>query len=128
LTLPLTIFLILGTLQLFMMLQARIIAQYAVYKAVRAGSVNSGECEPMQQAAIAVLLPTVTDTHSLEAYAAAYGARRFNLYSPPRDGGHDGQIVELVRERPFAVPAKEDFDFDQPRPSAQLDRLEVRMI
>src|SRR5882762_470367 len=89
LTLPLAVFLMLGTLQLFLLLQARIIAQHAVYKAVRAGSLNSGDCVPMQQAAVAVLLPSITATPTLEAFAAAYGARRNNRYDAARDGGHD---------------------------------------
>ena len=41
LTLPLLVFMVLGTLQLFMMLHARIMTQYAAYKAVRAGSLVS---------------------------------------------------------------------------------------
>ena len=46
LTLPLVVFLILGTLQLFMMLQGRIMAEYAVFKAVRAGSVTTATARP----------------------------------------------------------------------------------
>ncbi len=39
LTLPLTVFLILGTLQLFLLLQARTLTEYAAFLAVRKGSV-----------------------------------------------------------------------------------------
>ena len=38
LTLPLTLFLMLGTLQLFLMLQARVLTEYAVFRAVRVGT------------------------------------------------------------------------------------------
>ncbi|HLM44600.1 MAG TPA: TadE family protein, partial [Myxococcaceae bacterium] len=52
LTLPLTVFLMLGTLQLFLMLQGRIMAEYAAFRAVRAGSVRHGDCQAMTHAAI----------------------------------------------------------------------------
>src|SRR5688500_7914706 len=58
LTLPLFMFMILGVLQLFLMLQGRVMAEYAVYRAVRAGSVNHGDCEAMKHAAILSLTPT----------------------------------------------------------------------
>ena len=41
LTMPLLIFLVLGTTQLFRLLQARILAQVAAYRAVRAGSLQT---------------------------------------------------------------------------------------
>jgi hypothetical protein len=59
LTLPLTIFLILGSLQLFMMLQGRIMSEYAAFEAVRAGSRYHGDCKPMTHAVLAALLPSV---------------------------------------------------------------------
>ena len=58
--LPLFVFLILGTLQLFLMHQARLITKYAAYKAVRAGSMNNGRKVPMERAALAVLLPIIS--------------------------------------------------------------------
>src|SRR5690348_1196855 len=58
LTLPLMVFLFLGILQLFLMLQARIMAEYAAFRATRAGSVRHGSCEAMTDAAILALLPT----------------------------------------------------------------------
>ena len=58
LTLPLVVFLFLGMLQLFLLLQGRILAQYALARAARAGSLNHGSCRAMEQAAIAALLPS----------------------------------------------------------------------
>jgi hypothetical protein len=110
------------------MLQARIMAQVAVYKAVRAGSVMYGSCEAMKHTAIAVLMPTITRTDSPTSLAAAFGYRRNNRYS---DGSptHSGQIVEIFRQAPLAsqilAPMAEDNRFDQP---PQLERLEIRMI
>lgn len=126
LTMPLVVFLILGTLQLFMILQARILAQYAVYKAVRSGSLMHGDCTAMTHTAIAALLPSITRVDSPAALGQAFLDRRGNRYN---DDGHTGQIVELFREAPIAAtilaPAAEDNRFDQPN---QLERLDVRMI
>ena len=58
LTLPLMIFMVLGTIQLFMVLQARILAQYAAYSAARVGALSKGDCTAMSQAASLMLLPT----------------------------------------------------------------------
>ena len=57
LTLPLTLFLLLGTLQLFLLLQARVLTEYALFRAVRVGSTNSAHCRPMMDAAVLALLP-----------------------------------------------------------------------
>lgn len=58
--LPLFVFLILGTLQLFLMHQARLVTKYAAYKAVRAGALHNARKEPMERAALAVLLPLLS--------------------------------------------------------------------
>ncbi|MCY1081013.1 TadE/TadG family type IV pilus assembly protein [Archangium lansingense] len=58
--LPLFVFLILGTLQLGLMHQARLITKYAAYKAVRAGSLNNAQTSVMERAAISVLLPIIS--------------------------------------------------------------------
>lgn len=147
LTLPLVIFLVLGTLQLFMMLQGRIMAEYAAFQAVRAGSRNHGDCVPMVHAALAGLLPSVTPylggsgggsaaNKLASAWAARIGSSPQNpdpkyVKGQGRDGKHDGPIFWLVRESPraSAVPAPEDLDFDLPRgDGSQAMRLEVRLI
>ncbi len=128
LTMPLVVFLILGTLQLFMLLQARILAQHAVFKATRAGALMHGNCDAMLHTAITALLPSITRVDSPLTLANAFFTRRNNRY---RDGApqHNGQIVEIFREAPLAsailaTPA-EDNRFDQP---PTLERLDVRMI
>src|SRR5256885_5594472 len=83
LTLPLMLFCVLGTTQLFMMLQARVMAEYAVYRATRAGSLNHGDCEHMKQAALLSVLPTITRTDDADSLAEAFKLRRDNRY-------HDG--------------------------------------
>src|SRR3954466_13898454 len=59
LTLPLVLFMILGALQLFMVMQARILAQYAASRAVRAAAQNFGDCYTMRDVAHLVLLPAI---------------------------------------------------------------------
>jgi hypothetical protein len=126
--LPLVLFTILGTLQLFMVLQARMMAQYAVYKAVRAGSVNHGDCAAMKHAAIAALQPTLpvfTGSNDLTArFLSGFREHKDNRYNVD---GHTDQIVEIFREQPTPaiVPDPEDLDFDQPD---HLVRLEARMV
>jgi hypothetical protein len=128
LTLPLVVFLVMGSLQLFMIFQARLIAQYAAFKAVRTGSLMHGDCLAMTHAAIAAVLPAITRVDSPLAYANAFFLRRNNRYddgTPP----HRGQIVELYRESPklasLLASDPEDNRFDQP---GENERLEVRML
>ena len=58
--LPLFVFLLLGTLQLGLMHQARLMTKYAAYKAVRAGALHNARTEAMERAALAVLLPLLS--------------------------------------------------------------------
>src|SRR4051794_8341560 len=80
LTLPLTVFLILGSIQLFLMQQARLMAEYAAMRAVRAGSVNFGDCRSMTHAAIGAVLPTFARTNTPSDLARAFARRANNDY------------------------------------------------
>jgi hypothetical protein len=133
LTLPLMIFLIIGTLQLFLMLQGRIMAEYAAFRATRAGSLSHGNCVPMQHAAILSLLPSF---HSFMGgpggrpsvkLATAFRLRSNNRYSMLQDGGYRGDIVWIARARPLMnqVPGPEDREFDSR--TAPM-RLETRLV
>ncbi|MCP3139160.1 TadE/TadG family type IV pilus assembly protein [Pyxidicoccus xibeiensis] len=64
LILPLFVFLILGILQLGLMHQARLMTKYAAYKAVRAGSLHNANKNKMERAALAVLLPLISQGSS----------------------------------------------------------------
>ncbi len=59
--LPLMLFLILGLLQMNLAYQARMVAEYAAYNAVRSGSLHNASKKAMRNAALAVLLPTVAN-------------------------------------------------------------------
>jgi hypothetical protein len=134
LTLPLVVFLVLGTLQLFLMMQARVLAHYAVFRATRAGSVGYGDCERMTHSAILSLLPSfhsylgraTPGTGPAQKLAAAFAARRDNRYSAGIDNGHDGSIVWIYRHiEGGGVGSPQDRGFDEP---GHLRQLEVRMI
>ncbi|QRK06219.1 pilus assembly protein [Archangium violaceum] len=133
LTLPLAVFLVLGTLQLFLLLQARALTEYAAFRAVRTGSVKHGDCEAMTHAAIAVLLPTFARTDSPAALGTAFRNHRENQYRPEHDSGHSGSIVWIARERPLRgeIRADEEESFDDPARYASVAdvmRLEVRLV
>lgn len=156
LTLPLVIFLVLGTMQLFMMMHARVLAQYAAYRATRAGSLNHGNCERMAHAAVLSLMPAIetflrpgpgTASQKLaEAFArhgpipGGNGNNRYNYRATEvlTDGGNNisftGAIVWIARERP--TPAEiaarpmqngQDVNFDMPGSGPPLV-LETRLI
>lgn len=136
LVMPLTIFLILGVLQLFLLYHARIAAEVAAFKSTRAGSLSQGKCERMVQAAVATLLPAFNRTDGAAALANSFRLHRDNQFVPAVDSGHRGDIVWIVRERPLAndIAGPEDARFDDP--DRMLDaargrgplRLEVRLI
>lgn len=133
LTLPLTVFLILGTLQMFLMLQARVLTEYAAFHAVRTGAVKRGECKPMMHAAIATLLPAFTRTDNPDNLAQAFRRRRHGRFKPNLDLGYNGDIVWIFRERPTLaeIALDEDEVFDDPARYQSVDdvrRLEARIV
>lgn len=130
LTLPLVIFLVLGTIQLFLMLQARIVARYAVFKAVRAGVVNHGACGPMMDAALATLLPTFARTDSTTALVEAFALRKDGgryRYNPAVDQARTEPILEITRA-PLTVAGDEDPSFDQPSFGKAPQRLTAQLV
>lgn len=132
-TLPLTVFLVLGTLQLMLLLQARSFVEYAAFSAVRSGVVHHGACEPMLHAAIGALLPTFARTDTAENLARAFAAHRDNRFVPALDRGHDRAIVWLLRESPLAndIRGDEEDVFDDPDVRGTLGtlhRLEARLV
>ncbi len=145
LTLPLVLFVLLGSMQLFLLSQARLLAQYGVFQATRVGSLNHGACTPMTHAALLSVLPavhsflgdeTLPGTTPGERLGEAFGRFRHNHYLGYRGPGWDGAgaeseaLVWLVREQP--TPTAADVSaFDQPLPRADRReplRLEVRMV
>lgn len=141
LTMPLALFMVLGTLQLFMLLQGRLFAEHAAYSAVRTGSVRHGDCDAMTQSAILALLPSFTSylgegtpggtPH--EKLATAFAARtrnkpQNNRYDALLDDPHDGAVVWLYRESPRANEVSRDSEDDFDDPDRRGYTLEVRVV
>ncbi|MBX7100065.1 MAG: pilus assembly protein [Myxococcaceae bacterium] len=141
LTLPLAVFMMLGTLQLFALLQARILAQYAATRAARAGSVNFGSCKAMEQAAIAVLVPVLDRGFAREApgvdqaraFWRAYDGSRDNTFEwPGRAAGTPATpVVWIDRRKPdFRGGGVAENEWSWPTAGGGLDfrHLEIRMV
>jgi hypothetical protein len=152
LTMPLLLFMILGSLQLFLMLQGRIMANYAAFNATRVGSTSHGNCDRMVDAAVLSVLPTFHPFLTRggggtpgQKLAATWDRYRNNTYNNKNvsDGGDNiqfnGAIVWLAREQPRAeairaLRVKQDTEFDQPIEAHEagdpnkVRRLEVRLI
>lgn len=141
LVLPLTLFLVLGSLQLFLLQQGRIAAQYAAFQSARTGSLSHGACKPMTHAALLTLLPNVhsflgdpnlsgTPSQRLgQAFTRIkdnhYGGYRWGTWTSP--GAMDESIVWVMREG--RAPTVADVTgFDQPLSGGEPFRLEVRLI
>jgi len=130
---PLALFMFLGTLQLFVCYQARLIAVYAASRAVSAGSRNHGSCASMNDAAMAALLPAIEAfTGSRggspgQGFAAAFADRARGLpYATyaARDGIYAGTAVFwLIRELPLGG---EEESFDDP--SGNERTLTLRLV
>ena len=116
---PLFVFIILGILQLGLVHQARIMTKYAAYKAVRAGALRGADETVMKNAAIAVLLPILTNgqdsnggqqpiykvynVSSADKYRDAYSEAQPN--NPPW-----GKLVDVAICSPTGTKATGDFD------------------
>lgn len=138
LVLPLVVFLILGILQLFMVLQARVLAQYAVGRAVRMGAMNFGSCRAMQRTAITILMPAIDSGFAQSAAGGARGdafsndviARLGNRYQPGIDGTRNGPIVWMWRISPLLgdIDPDEEDVWNLPPPQGPEHVLAVRMV
>jgi hypothetical protein len=143
-TMPLTIFMVLGTMQLFMMLQGRLMAEHAAFKAVRAGVVNHASCDVMKEAAIMAVLPSFSSFLGTATPGAnpaaklgnAFRLRANNKFDAALDSGHNRDIIWIFRNRPLVaeVTAATEEDFDDPDSqlragSSQVGyRLEIRLV
>ncbi len=135
---PLVIFLIVGLLQLFMVLQARVLAQYAVGRAVRMGALNFGSCTAMQRTAIAILLPAIDPQFAQRAtggargsaYGTAVRSHLVNRYVAGLDAGRDGPIVWMWRISPLVgdIGLDEEDVWNLAPPQGPEHVLAVRMV
>lgn len=142
LTLPITLFLFFGTLQLILMMQGRIIAQYAVSRATRAASLNHGDCAAMKDVSLAVLLPALQPfmkpgVDKVDAFIGTYTGKngvdwRKNRYDYASSSGGPRGVVWIDRISPDAADVtdelEETFDIKAPATGARPMRLETRMV
>lgn len=118
---PLFVFLILGLLQMGLMTQARVMAKYAAYKAVRAGSLRQGNPDAMKNAAMAVLVPVIgratSDAKDGHPYrtddVGRYNSAWQNLKTQTHDNGVP--LVEIKVCNPERGQVDQNSDFDDPR-------------
>ncbi len=124
LLMPLALFMFLGTVQLFLMLQGRQMAQYAAFWAAREGSVTQGRCEDMQRVTLKALMPTFTlvgeDREDVDRRIV-----RMKYAYDPAPGSRS--VFWLLRDAPraAAVTARGERVFDQ---GGAPERLEVRVV
>lgn len=144
LTLPMVIFMVLGSLQLFMLLQAKLMAQYAVFQANRVGSTMNGRCDAMTHAALLSLTPSVrafmgpsfpgTPGQKLGMAFRLIRDNNYSNFSPNGSGLWTAgeAVVWIIRERPRFPgdnPLQAQAEFDRLLgPGESPIRLELRMI
>ncbi|MBE4747490.1 pilus assembly protein [Corallococcus sp. ZKHCc1 1396] len=136
--LPLFVFLLLGILQLGMMHQARLLTKYAAYKAVRAGSLHNADVEVMERAALAVLLPMVSQAGGggaevLKPIASASDfAQKWNSSGISQNKMPDADLKyaqvhicgPLKADITSGTHANKELDFDDPRVASGGDWAE----
>lgn len=121
LVLPMLVFFILGTLQLTMMQQSRLMLEYAAFNAARAGSVWNMDTDKMETAAVLSLMPTMPSVpllgsvgrvDSIPALLGQYAvARGINKYS---SGIFGKKIinVEILNPTQADFGGKPEIEFD----------------
>ena len=143
LTMPMMVFVLLGTLQMFMMMHARILTQLAAFQATRAASMNHGNCDRMIHAAILQLLPAIEPFARPTGSLSTNVASTFKRYMSNSYNGrvvstgtaqsskvaYVGTIVWIVRDlggrTGFVGSSGDDDDFDQ---SQAPMRMETNLI
>tara|TARA_Y100001934_G_scaffold239961_1_gene293958 strand:+ start:265 stop:1140 length:876 start_codon:yes stop_codon:yes gene_type:complete len=74
--LPLMTFIVVGTIQLLQIQQAKVLTEYAAYQATRTGIVHNGDRKPMLNAALIAVLPSLGATDSLAGKRDPFRNRR----------------------------------------------------
>ncbi len=96
---PMTVFMILGILQLSMMQQARILTEYAAFRAVRAGSLdfsNTSPCKKMLQAAVQGVLPSMGRTDTTEDLLLLWTVGNIHTHLMPKLNQTGFPLLDVV--------------------------------
>jgi hypothetical protein len=140
LTLPLTLFMIMGCMQLFMLMQAKVMAQYAIYQAARMGSVSNGRCDIMLETAVLTFSPAIRSLMSPNVAGASPGLKLASVFAEFKSNDYGPSygsesiswngdtIVWIMRESPTpSVLAREQWDWPI-GPGANPQRLELKAV
>jgi hypothetical protein len=126
--LPLFVFLMLGIIQIGLMHQARLMTKYAAYRAVRAGAIHNAKKDEMERAALAVMLPLVSEDRSGGEYiqtinSAADFKTKWSTQGVTQNEMPDAKMkyIEVVTCGPLQGDAggKKELDFDDPNIAGQ---------
>lgn len=117
LTIPLFMFVLLGTLQLALMHQARLLTKYAAYKAVRVGALTSVDMGRMERAALAVLLPTIRRPFSPVVHKTTSGVEFSTGFAQVMpnlmpEGGIKYVEIRVCSPTKELLGGGDEFDFD----------------
>jgi len=138
LILPLMTFLIMGTIQLTMIQQARLMTEYAAFQACRAGIVWNADRNQMQRAALIALLPTLGRTDKWGEFAKTWATMKVaveggNLISAilgwaPGGIGNAAQVIDIETISPESL-SEAEVDFDKVGDAAWRDqtRLTIKL-
>jgi hypothetical protein len=98
LVIPLYVFLILGILQLGLTAQARVMAKYAAYRAVRVGAMHNASVKAMEAAAVFHLMPVLTDMQGKRIMRNDSGGSILSKYTQLllQNSIGVGQMVKIV--------------------------------
>ncbi len=127
LTMPLMLFMMLGTMQLFMMMHARVLTQLAAFQVTRTGSLNHGNCQRMLHSGILQLLPAIEPFAKNNGIPVdqnvgrAFGRYAFNTYNNKNINAGTGRsevlnstVLWIVRDlsgrTAYGGPADNNFD------------------
>lgn len=130
---PLFVFILLGILQLSLMHQARLMTKYAAFKAARAGSIGNVKMDRMTKAALAVLMPFISEerdaTHgTFKIYKARSGSdfkdswKKISENKQPEKGSlKHVEVMVCGPTKEILTGGGKEFSFDDPKTSTGDD-------
>lgn len=129
--LPMMVFLLLGTLQMSLAHQARLLNEYAAFKVARAASVYRLDCKPMVRAALMALIPSMSRTGvnpDLRARFTGVARKVLGDNRPPGFTFGEAGAIPLVKVDYWVSDFKRNESFDlQLEPGQRPMKVHVRL-
>jgi hypothetical protein len=91
---PLSLFFVLGLIQLGMMQQARLFADDAAFRGARAASMEMAQCPAIETAELAALVPTLGRADSFEEWKSTWNGRPGSVVVP-KDNKRAGKPIVI---------------------------------